>query len=170
MRKNIEIKARCKDLPAARLAATNIGARRVGILHQTDTYFHVQRGRLKLREIRGQRSELIWYDRADRAATRDSNYTIVHVDEPQAMKSVLASALGMRSVVSKRRELWMFHNIRIHLDAVEGLGTFVELEAVISKGNARAVSGRLLHLLCDALRIRKQDQLGASYGELIADR
>jgi predicted adenylyl cyclase CyaB len=169
MRKNIEIKARCNDLSAARRAAKKLGMRRVGILHQTDTYFHAPHGRLKLREIRGQRAELIWYDRPNRASARDSHYTIVHIDDPRTMKTALTLALGVSSVVIKRRELWMFRNVRIHLDEIGGLGTFIELEAVIAKGNAPALSRRRLGMLCEVLGIRKQDQLAASYGELIAD-
>lgn len=170
MKRNVEIKARCDDLTAARRAAKEAGAWRVGVLRQADTYFHVRHGRLKLREIRGERAELIWYDRSNRAAARDSNYTIVHVEDPRTMKSALAMALGVRSVVTKRRELWMLRNVRIHLDEVEGLGTFIELEAVISNDSGPAVCRRRLYMLCEALGIRKEDQLAASYGELSARR
>src|SRR6185369_8587441 len=82
MSKNIEVKARCADLVAARRAARQIGARQQGLLLQTDTYFNVRRGRLKLREIRGERAELIWYQRPNRAAARDSDYVIVPVADP----------------------------------------------------------------------------------------
>ena len=167
MRKNIEVKARCADLAAARRAARQIGARRQGLLLQTDTYFNVRRGRLKLREIRGERAELIWYQRPNRAAARDSDYVIVPVADPAALKMALCLGLGMRSVVKKRRELWMYRNVRIHLDQVEQLGSFIELEAVISTNHSPAVSRRRLDVLVDALEIAKTDQLATSYGELI---
>jgi len=167
MRKNIEVKARCADLVAARRAARQIGARRQGLLLQTDTYFNVRRGRLKLREIRGERAELIWYQRPNRAAARDSDYVIVPVADPAALKMALCLGLGMRSVVRKRRELWMYRNVRIHLDQVEQLGSFIELEAVISTNHSPAVSRRRLDVLVDALEIAKTDQLATSYGELI---
>src|SRR4051794_40389645 len=118
MKKNIEIKAKCNNLAAARRAAKRVGARRVGGLHQGDTYFHVARGRLKLREIRGAGAEMIWYVRPNRAAARESNYTLVPVEEPGPLKRALAAALGVRSIVRKRRELWIYENVRIHLDEV----------------------------------------------------
>jgi predicted adenylyl cyclase CyaB len=167
MRTNIEIKARCHDMAAARRAARSAGARRAGVLHQIDTYFHVAHGRLKLRQIRDQRSELIWYDRPNRAAARDSNYCIVPLDDPMAMKALLSMSLGVRSVVRKRRELWMYRNVRIHLDQVDGLGNFIELEAVVSSRDTPAVCRRRLDVLVEVLAIRKSDQLAASYGELI---
>src|SRR4051794_8194198 len=158
MAKNIEIKAKCNDLAAARRGAKRVGARRVGVLHQVDTYFHVARGRLKLREIRGGGAELIWYVRQNRAAARESNYALVAVEEPGPLKRALAAALGVRSVVRKRRELWMYENVRIHLDEVEGLGRFIEFEAVMSKRKSPVVSRRRLNVLCVALGVRQKDQ------------
>ena len=150
---NIELKARCDDLNAARYAAEALGAIRTATLEQTDTYFQVARGRLKLREIRGQGSELIWYEREDRAEARSSRYTIVPVGDSGSMKLALEGANGVRAVVKKTRELWLWHNVRIHLDDVAGLGTFLEFEAVQGPGEDETVSRERVAQLSEALRI-----------------
>lgn len=170
-KKNIEIKAKCADLRAAARAAKALGAQRVGVLHQTDTYFHVRSGRLKLREIRegrSRRAELIAYSRADRAMARESTYHVVPATDSGTMKSALDSALRIRAVVRKRRELWMYHNVRVHLDRVEGLGTFIEFEAVLGAGSDRSLSRKRLRELCKALRVERRDQLAQSYVDLLA--
>src|SRR5207237_7356806 len=96
MRRNIELKARCRDLDAARAAAIKLGASPQGILVQTDTYFHVPHGRLKVREIEGETAELIYYARADSSELRDSHYEISPVAEASTMIGTMAAALGVR--------------------------------------------------------------------------
>src|SRR5689334_15550162 len=113
LRRNIELKARCRDLPAARAAAIALGAKAVGVLEQVDTYFHVQSGRLKLRETTGESAELIWYARADQTQFRASDYQLVPMADASLAKMALTSALGVRGEVRKRRELLMWHNVRI---------------------------------------------------------
>lgn len=139
-RKNIEVKARCSDLERARTLAEQAGARFVHVEEQRDTFFPATHGRLKLRERRWrdaqgevtrEEAELIGYVREDVAGVRESRYTVVPVSAPAALTATLATAYGMRGVVAKQRELWMWQNVRIHLDTVEELGTFVEFEAVL---------------------------------------
>ena len=137
-----------------------------GIQHQIDTYFHVPHGRLKLREIVGLRSELIWYDRSNEAAARKSDYRLTPISHPNELKVSLAAALRIRGEVRKRRHVLLWHNVRIHLDEVESLGSFVEFEAVIS-GNEDEQTGhdRLRHL-CEVLKISPADYLDNSYADL----
>src|SRR5687767_6164013 len=132
-RANLEIKAVCPDLLVARAAAIRLAGPVADILNQVDTYFHVPAGRLKLREINNASAELIFYDRPDAPDVRISRYHIAPVADAAAMRALLAAALGVRAVVRKRRELLWYANVRIHLDAVENLGDFVELEAVLSE-------------------------------------
>jgi len=166
--RNIELKARHPDLDGAREAARSLGAVAGGILEQTDTYFHVSRGRLKLRQFgSGAMAELIWYSRENSIAFRASDYIVTPIPDAPTALAALTAALSVRGVVRKRRELWMLANIRIHLDQVEQLGSFIELEAVISTNHSPAVSRRRLDVLVDALEIAKTDQLATSYGELI---
>ena len=166
LRRNIELKARCPDLAAARAAALRLGATDVGVLDQLDTYFRVPHGRLKLRETTGKPAELIWYERADRAEFRGSDYRLVPVPKPAALKAALDAALGRRGTVRKRRALLMWHNVRIHLDDVAGLGTFLEFEAVLSDREDAATAHERLATLADALGVRAEDRIAQSYADL----
>ena len=127
--RNLEIKARDPDPPRTLEAALALGEDR-GVLEQRDTYFHAVTGRLKLREIAGAPAELIAYSRADLSGPKVSHYHVVPVLDPHATADALAASLGVRAVVEKRRRLVLVQNVRIHLDEVERLGRFVELEAV----------------------------------------
>src|SRR5205823_14349078 len=135
LRRNVELKARCGDLAAARAAAEAFGARAAGVLHQLDTYLRCQHGRLKLRETIGVTpAELIWYDRSNEAKFRPSDYRLVAVNDPAGLKAALGAAMGLRGEVRKIRRLMLWGNVRIHLDEVEDLGSFVEFEAVLAAG------------------------------------
>lgn len=169
-RRNIELKSRCGDLARARDAALRLGARDAGVLEQTDTYFHCTTGRLKLRETAGRLAELIAYARADGVEARGSDYHLVPVQSPGPLKRSLASALGVRVVVVKRRQLLLWHNVRIHLDQVEGLGTFVEFEAVLGDGGdgEDETAGReRVATLSLALGLRPEERIATSYSNLI---
>ncbi len=128
MHLNLELKASIPSIDLARASARRCGAEFSGVLLQEDTYFRVPQGRLKLREIAGDKAELIYYERPDTSQERWSSYSRVPVIEPGALKEQLASALGVHVVVRKRRELFMLDETRIHLDDVEALGTYLEFE------------------------------------------
>lgn len=166
LRHNLERKARCADLAAAAAAVAALGARREGVLEQTDLYFRVPNGRLKLRTTPGQLAALIWYDRPDETKARRSRYYLVPVREAAALRAALAAALGERAEVRKRRTLWLWHNVRIHLDEVQGLGTFVEFEAVMSASEDETTAAARLAELASALRLTPADDVAGSYGEL----
>lgn len=166
-RRNLEVKARCADLPGARAAALALGAQAAGGETQTDTYFHVPHGRLKLREIDGQSAVLIAYDRPDAGAARLSAYHLAPVSDPAAMKTALTAALGLRGAVVKRREILLWHNVRIHLDEVANLGTFVEFEAVLGSGDDETTAAARLAQLGAALGIESADHLAPSYADLL---
>ncbi len=130
MRRNIELKALDPD-PARSLAVCReLGAEDKGVLRQRDTYFRARSGRLKLREEEGAGAVLIQYDRPDEAAARESRYRLTRVEDPDDLRASLDAALGTLVVVDKERHLFLWDGVRIHLDAVEGLGSFVELEGV----------------------------------------
>jgi adenylate cyclase class IV len=166
-RRNLEIKARHADLAAARDAAVRMGAREAGVEAQTDTYFRVPHGRLKLREIEGQPAVLIWYDRPDDTGTRGSAYYLAPAPDAATMKAALAGALGVRGEVRKRRAVYLWHNVRIHLDEVAGLGNFVEFEAVLSAADDEAAAAARLVELSRALSILPGDHLAPSYADLL---
>lgn len=167
MKRNIELKARCKSLSAAREAARAMGAEQAGILEQRDTYFVAKHGRLKLRETSGKPAELIAYARDNAAAVRGSDYQLVSVPDPAALIAALTAALGLRGAVIKRRELWMWQGVRIHLDEVAGLGTFVELEAVMGADEPDEIGQQKVAVLREQLGIADEDLVGVSYSDLL---
>ena len=129
-RRNLEIKAVDADPSATLQAALDFGAEDGGWLHQRDTYFRAVQGRLKLREALPEPAELIAYARAELAGPKVSLYRVVPVVDHLAMIDALTDSLGVRVVVEKARRLLRWRNVRIHLDRVDSLGDFVELEAV----------------------------------------
>ena len=173
---NVESKTRCPDLGAiARLAAA-LGARYEGRIEQVDTYFRVRRGRLKLREAShygpdgrmSASSELIRYERPDVNGARVSVYERTANEDPKSSRLRLEAAHGVRGCIRKHRELWILDSTRIHLDEVEGLGTFVELETVCAEGEP-SVDERLEHdRLWSALGLDPQARVAGSYIDLLA--
>jgi adenylate cyclase class 2 len=169
-RRNIEIKARLGNLDRARQTARRLATSYLGTQHQVDTYFHAARGRLKLREIDGLSAELVWYERPDAAGAKASDYVLVPVTDPHALKQVLAAALGVRAVVDKRREVYLIENVRVHLDEVVGLGTFLEFEAVLGSDCDDAQGHHLVERLCREFDISTEDLVSGSYSELVLKR
>lgn len=167
LRRNLEVKVRCPDLTATRAGCAQLGAWREGPQVQTDLYFRVPNGRLKLRGIEGQPAVLIWYDRPDETGTRTSNYYLTPVPDAALLKATLTAALGERGRVQKRREIWHFHNVRIHLDEVERLGAFLELEAVVSPRDGEEISRRRLDQVLEALGLAEAERQAGSYADLL---
>jgi adenylate cyclase, class 2 len=164
--RNLELKARCWDLQQASELVARIGSTRTGELLQIDTYFRAPQGRLKLRETQGRPAELIAYERANETAVRGSDYYVITIAQPDELKAALSRMLGVRGEVHKRRELWMYHNVRVHLDNVAGLGSFIEFEAVLSPGEDEATSLRRLATLTEALAVRDEDRIAVGYADL----
>ena len=130
MRRNIEVKALDPDPERSLAVCRELGAEDHGVIRQRDTYFRAHEGRLKLREEEPGGATLVQYERPDAAAARESRYRLVPVADPDALREALDAALGTLVVVSKARRLLLWEGVRIHLDRVEGLGSFVELEGV----------------------------------------
>jgi predicted adenylyl cyclase CyaB len=129
-RRNIELKAHDPNPLRSLEVCQTIGAEDHDEIWQRDTYFQVARGGLKLREERPGRPHLIQFQRANEPQQRESRYRIIEVDDGAVSSAALGAALGISVVVTKRRRLFIWRDVRIHLDDVEQLGSFVELEAV----------------------------------------
>jgi predicted adenylyl cyclase CyaB len=165
---NFELKARCADLERARDRARAIATRWLGVDEQVDTYFKTAAGRFKLRESRLSGAQLVPYLRLDAPLARRSDYVVIPVLEPERTKALLAELLGVHRIVRKAREIGVFENVRIHLDRVEGLGDFVELEAVWDgDGAGEAEQARKVAFLRERLAIRDEDLVAASYEGLL---
>jgi homotetrameric cytidine deaminase len=167
--RNIEIKARDRDPARTLELALELGAADEGDLQQRDTYFDGARGRLKLREQEPGEDELIEYRRADEAGARASSYRRVRVTSAPELREALDAALGTLVVVTKRRRLLLRNNVRIHLDEVEGLGSFIELEAVASPGSDLAAEHAQVAALRARLEIGDDALVGESYSDLLLD-
>lgn len=140
MSRNVEIKARVADLAAVERRAATF-ATGPTVIHQDDTFFATTRGRLKLRELGDGTGQLIHYERPDAAGPKVSDYVLSATPEPATLREALARAYGVEGRVRKVRRLYLAGRTRIHLDEVEGLGRFVELEVVLREGE-RAEAGR----------------------------
>jgi len=166
--RNVELKARDPDPARTLERALAAGAREHGILHQRDTYFAVRHGRLKLREEEPGGATLIAYERPDTAAERVSDYRLVPVTDPAALRAALEATDGVLAVVAKARRLLLWEDsVRIHLDAVEGLGTFLELEAVAAPGSDLAREHDQVARLRDALAIADAALVEGSYADAV---
>jgi predicted adenylyl cyclase CyaB len=163
--RNLELKTRLDDPQAALRRARELGAELWGDLRQTDTYFNVPKGRLKLRETAGLQAELIAYERGEEAADRASDYEIARTPDPAPLLDVLTRALGVIAVVRKRRTLVTLDTARIHIDNVEKLGSFLEIEVAVGEDEA-AARARFDSLLV-GLGYTPEDGIRASYLDLL---
>lgn len=164
---NIEIKARCSDPTAVRHYLLNHQAHFKGVDEQTDTYFSVANGRLKLREGKIE-NNLIFYERGNQAAPKSSRFSLVKVEDAAELKEVLGKACGIKVIVKKRREIYYIENVKFHIDEVPGLGSFVEIEA----GNVFIdLTKEQLQDQCEfyikELGIRQEDLIGLSYSDML---
>jgi homotetrameric cytidine deaminase len=152
-RRNVELKAIDPDPARSLAAARELGAEDRGILRQRDTYFRTRSGRLKLREEEPGGATLIQYDRPDAAEARESRYRLTEVGDPDALRASLDAALGTLVVVDKERHLLLWDGVRIHLDTVQGLGSFVELEGVAHADSDLQAEHEKVARLREALQI-----------------
>ena len=167
---NIEIKASCKDPLFVRQYMQKHGAEFKGTDEQTDTYFIVLNGRLKLREGNIE-NNLIYYERNNQAGPKSSHFNLVKIEDAKGLKEVLTKSMGIKVVVIKKREIYYIDNVKFHIDEVPGLGSFVEIEA----GNVlRDLSEKELKEQCDfyleELRIKQEDLLISSYSDMLLDQ
>ena len=146
--KNIELKVRIDNSKTLVRDLRKIGAHFAGTLKQKDTYYNCHEGHLKIREINGKEFMFIHYNRPDTASHKISDFEILELTKSQCLKlkNILGSSLGIKVTVDKTRKLWMYKNTRIHLDDVNGLGKFLELESKITTSESHAKKNTMLSL------------------------
>ena len=162
---NFEFKAHLHDAAHVRATLKRLRARFLGTDHQLDTYFRVPAGRLKIREGRIENS-LIFYQRTNSARARRSTVEMMLLPRRNSVRAILARALGVLVVVDKRREIYFLGNVKIHLDRVRGLGTFMEVEAMTRSGDIRKVRAQAAKFR-KLLAISTADIVPLSYSDLI---
>ncbi len=164
---NIEIKASCTDLEKIRNILNTRKARFVGIDHQIDTYFNVNHGRLKLREGNIENA-LIHYNRPNQSGPKKSEVLLYKSAPHSSLKKTLTAALGVLTIIDKRRSIYFMDNVKFHLDEVENLGTFLEIEAIDTDGSKEE---KQLKEQCEyyiqLFEIKKEDLVETSYSDLI---
>ncbi|HQV62227.1 MAG: class IV adenylate cyclase [Chitinophagaceae bacterium] len=164
---NVEIKAKCRNSNRVREYLHNNGAEYRGTDEQTDTYFNVPNGRLKLREGNIE-NNLIFYDRGNQAGPKDSHFHLVKVEDANGLKEVLTKSNKIKIIVRKRREIYYLANVKFHIDEVPELGSFIEIEA----GNILAdLSALQLREQCNfylhELGIENEDLVEVSYSDML---
>jgi len=163
----VEVKARCKNQDEIRGYLKEHHADYKGIDHQVDTYFNIPKGRLKLREGKTE-NFLIYYERLDKEGPKQSKVALFASEPGSTLKEVLAKALGVLAVVDKKREIYYIENVKFHVDVVEGLGTYVEIEAIDMDAN---IEKDKLNEQCQKyindMGIRDQDLIAVSYSDLL---
>ncbi len=162
---NFEFKARLHDAAHVRATLKRLHARFLGTDRQVDTYFRVPKGRLKIREGRIENS-LIFYQRTNSAHARRSTVEMMLLPRRNSVRPILSRALEVLAVVDKRREIYFVGNVKIHLDRVRGLGTFVEVEAMTRSGDSRKVRAQAAKFK-KHFAISSADIVPQSYSDLI---
>ncbi len=165
--KNIEIKAYSNNLDNIREILDEKKAYFKGVDHQIDTYFNAPNGRLKLREGNIE-NNLIHYNRLDQSAPKQSDFTLFKTEDKESLKDILAKSMGIKVIIDKKREIYFIDNVKFHLDVVEDLGTFVEIEATDMEGKKAAEE---LLIQCqyylNLFGIGEQDLITNSYSDLL---
>jgi len=167
MPRNIEIKATAEDPAALQSRVEAIADQRPTELHQVDTFFRSSTGRLKLREFGDSPAELIYYRRSNVAGPKESSYLVAPVPDPEALKQLLDASNGTLGVVNKRRLLYLVGQTRVHLDQVEGLGSFVELEVVLQDHQTTDDGVVIAQDLMKKLNIREDQLVDTAYFDLL---
>ena len=166
MPRNIEIKARIDSVEALLPRAQALAGAPPTLLEQDDTFFDVPHGRLKLRQFADGSAELIHYVRPDLGDARASDYVRVPAPAPDALREALTRACSQRGRVLKRRWLLRVGQTRVHLDRVQGLGDFMELEVVLRDGQSDAEGVAIAERLMAKLGLADAERLAGAYLDL----
>jgi predicted adenylyl cyclase CyaB len=165
--RNVEIKALVASLDAIRMNVQSLASGPVEVLLQTDTFFMVPDGRLKVREFSDGTGELIAYHRPNVRGPRTSVYTRCACQNAKALADTLSRVLPIRGIVAKRREVFLVSRTRVHLDEVDGLGSFVELEVVLSDAESAEDGEGIARELLLALEIPESGLIAEAYIDML---
>lgn len=167
MPSNIEIKAHVRDFEEIRRRAEKLSNTPIEVIPQVDTFFNTPHGRLKLRVLAEDKGQLIYYTRPDQEGPKRSDYHLSLTSDPENLKRVLELAYGIRGIVRKTRYLYLVDQTRVHLDDVEGLGQFMELEVVMREDQSDAEGQLIAEGWMAALGVERNDLLEGAYMDLL---
>ncbi|CAH2273682.1 adenylate cyclase [Pelobates cultripes] len=167
MPRNVEVKARVHNWAHTLKECKNLSESTGEIIAQRDVFFNTQCGRLKLRDFKDGQGQLIYYERPDLLGPKLSNYAISNTADPQGLEEVLTQALGIRGSVVKERLLFLVGQTRIHMDRVQDLGDFVELEVVLTDSQTPDDGQHIANNLMKSLGIAPEDLLTGAYVDLL---
>lgn len=170
MVRNIEIKARIESVEALESRVTKIADSGPIEIFQDDTFFQCEAGRLKLRTFSESHGELIFYRRSNQAGPKESFYVRSQTAEPGSLREALSFAYGEGGRVRKRRTLYLVGRARVHLDRVENLGHFLELEVVLTDGEPSQLGVEVAHHLMAQLGVEPTQLIEGAYVELLGGR
>lgn len=170
MSRNVEIKAKLLDPQIIISRVEEIADGDPELIEQDDTFFNCPDGRLKLRELSANQGELILYHRPDVSGPKTSMYVISRTSEPGTMREILTAVLGVTGRVRKHRRLYQCGSTRIHIDDVEGLGNFVELEVVLDDSDSVEAGQRIAEEMMKQLDVKERDLLTGAYVDMIPVR
>ena len=168
MARNIEIKARIESVEAMSTKVAALADHGPIEILQDDTFFTCVRGRLKLRALSATEGQLIFYQRPNHTGPKESFFLSAPTSAPDTVREALSLAYGQAGRVRKHRTLYRIGRTRLHLDRVEGLGHFLELEVVLSEGEQSASGVAEAHKLMAALGIAPTQLIEGSYVDLLA--
>ena len=164
---NIEIKAKTNHSEFIRDYLETNKAEFRGTDFQADTYFNVPNGRLKLREGNIE-NNLIYYERQNTPGAKESSFQLVHVSDAKSLKEILTKSLGIKIVVRKKREIYFIRNVKFHIDEVEGLGNFAEIEASdLHTGTSKEELQKQCDFYLSELKIKEEDLVSVSYSDML---
>ena len=167
MPSNIEVKARVKHPKKMQALVGKMTQMSGQIIKQEDIFFRVPQGRLKLRRVLGSPSELIYYHRKNTQAPKASQYLIWPVDKPDILQTILTSTLGCLGTVRKERTLYWIGQTRIHLDRVERLGNFIELEVILAERQSPIEARKIVFTFMEKFKIQNDDLISEAYLDLL---
>ena len=170
MARNIEIKARVDNLDALASKAAALADEGPIEIAQDDTFFRCEGGRLKLRVFSETEAELIFYKRPDQAGPKESFYVRSRTSEPASLCVALSLAYGQAGRVRKRRTLYLVGRTRVHLDRVEGLGDFLELEVVLAEGESSQSGIETAHQFMAQLGVEPSQLVEGAYVDLLTEK
>ncbi len=168
MPRNIEIKASVDDVAAVTARAATLADSGPTEIFQDDTFFACPNGRMKLRAFSAEKGELIFYQRPDQTGPKESFYVIAPTSCPDELRDALARGYGVIGRVRKRRTLFLAGRTRIHLDRVEGLGDFLELEVVLAENESAEAGRAVAQDLLQKLGVGTEQLVARAYVDLLA--